>query len=77
MHFDGGLLAPGLDTLWRLRLRVRARIEARRRARDVRIAPSRFVLRVWDISDSSDLGRMLEVDWPAALTRMSTDSLSS
>jgi hypothetical protein len=74
MHFEGGLPEPWAGVLGRFLERARPRIEARRRAREVKIAPSRFVDRMREISDRSDLGRMLEVDWPAALTRMSTDS---
>lgn len=67
MHFDGLFLAAGS-----FRLRIRLRIEARINAREVIIAPSRFVRNVLEISSSSDLGRMLDMEIPAALTRMST-----
>lgn len=68
MHFDGGLvLAVGS-----LRFRTRLRMEARINARDVSIAPSRLVRRIVEISSSSDLGRMFDIEIPAALTRMST-----
>jgi hypothetical protein len=68
IHFEAGFL--GSVRSLRL-LRIRLRMEARRNAREVRIAPSRFVRRILVISESSILGRMLEVDIPAALTRMS------
>lgn len=68
MHLEGGLV-PVAESL---RLRTRLRIAARSNAREVSIAPSRFVRRVWEISANSDLGRMFEIEMPAALTRMST-----
>lgn len=52
----------------------RDRTLARNNARDVRIAPSRFVARIFEISTGSVLGRILEIDIPAALTRTSTFS---
>lgn len=50
----------------------RLRREARRRAREVRIAASRFVRRVREISDAGVLGRMFVLEIPAEFTRMST-----
>lgn len=50
---------------------IRLRIEARMNAREVRRAPSRFVRRIREISVGSDLGRMEEMERPAALMRMS------
>lgn len=47
-------------------------MHARSRARDVKMAPSRFVCRVCEMSSGEVLARMLERDIPAALIRMST-----
>lgn len=68
MHFDRTLI-PAAESL---RFRIRLRIEARINAREVRIAPSRLVRKVVEISSSSDLGRIFDTEIPAALTRMST-----
>ena len=68
MHFDGDLV-PAVESF---RFRTRLRIEARINAREVSIAPSRLVRRIVEISSSSDLGRMFDIEIPAALTRMST-----
>ena len=66
MHFDGGWGAL-LVCVW-----LRLRIEARIRAREVSIAPSRLVRRVSEMSSGEILGRRLEGETPAALMRMST-----
>lgn len=68
IHFERGV-APVASFL---RVRTRLRIAARIRAREVSTAPSRFVRRIWEMSASSDLGRILEMEIPAALTRIST-----
>lgn len=68
MHFEKGFF----PTAGSFRLRIRLRIEARNNAREVSIAPSRFVRRIVEMSSSSDLGRMFDIEIPAALTRMST-----
>lgn len=52
----------------------RDRTHARSIAREVRIAPSRFVDSILEMSTVSVLGRILEIDIPAALTRTSTFS---
>ena len=49
----------------------RPRMEARINARDVSIAPSRFVRRVLEMSSGSAFGKMEETEMPAALTRIS------
>lgn len=59
-------------TLGSFLLRRRLRIEARINAREVSIAPSRFVRRIVEISSSSDLGKMFDMEIPAALTSTST-----
>lgn len=81
MHLDtgrGALFELGCSDESLLRLRFfcfRAlRSEARRRAREVMIAPSRFVRRVWEMSVGEILGRRLLMEMPAALMRMSTVS---
>ena len=66
IHLDSGRVSP-------VRLFSLLRREARRRARDVKIAPSRFVRRVCEISSGDVLGRIFEWEIPAALIRMSTD----
>lgn len=66
MHFDGGWGA------FLVCVRLRLRIEARIRAREVSIAPSRFVRRVSEMSSGVSLGRRLEGETPAAFMRMST-----
>lgn len=68
IHFDGSLVAAAGS----LRLRTRLRIAARIKAREVSIAPSRFVRKIWEISATSERGRMLDMEMPAALTRTST-----
>lgn len=68
IHFERGFAS--VESL--LRVRTRLRIAARIRAREVSTAPSRFVRRIWEMSASSDLGRILEIEIPAALTRTST-----
>lgn len=55
--------------LW---LFARVRMQARSRARDVKMAPSRFVCRICEISSGGNLARMLERGIPAELIRMST-----
>lgn len=52
----------------------RDRTHARSNAREVRITPSRFVASILEMSTGSVLGRILEMDIPAALTRTSTFS---
>lgn len=68
MHFEGDLV----PTAGSLRFRIRLRMEARINAREVSIAPWRLVRRIVEISSSSDLGRMFDIEIPAALTRIST-----
>lgn len=72
IHFDGIFLfsVEGVD----LRFFILARIEERSKALEVRIAASRFVRRISEISSGSDLARTFEIDRPAALTRTSVDS---
>lgn len=65
IHFEGGRVSP-------VRPFNLLRREARRRARDVKIAPSRFVRRVCETSSGDVLGRILELEIPAALIRIST-----
>lgn len=71
MHFDDAGLALVLVGVVVVGFFIRLRIEARMKAREVRRAPSRFVRRIREISVGSDLGRMEEMERPAALTRMS------
>lgn len=68
MHFER-TFCPAVESF---RLRMRLRIEARINAREVSIAPSRLVRRIVEISSSSDLGRMFDIEIPAALTKIST-----
>lgn len=71
MHFDG--FAPSPEEEGEIRLVfMRLRTTARIKAREVRIAPWRFVRMVREMSSGSVLGRRLEGEIPAALTRMST-----
>lgn len=53
-----------------------ARADARRNAREDRIAPSRFVFNVFVMSSGLVRGKIAEIEIPAALTSMSTPSLS-
>lgn len=71
MHFDGDFIVV---VWWLFLFLKRLRINARIRAREVKIAPSRFARSVCEISSGLVLGRMEEMDMPAALTRMSMDS---
>lgn len=72
IHLEGILLFSdeGAD----LRFFILARIEARSKALEVRIAASRFVRRISEISSGSYLARTLEIDRPAAFMRISVDS---
>lgn len=65
MHFEGiSVVKP--------RFLERLRIAARSKAREVRIAPSRFVRRVWVMTCGSVLASIFVVDIPAELIRIST-----
>lgn len=69
MHFDAGASVASAAPP---RFRTQLRMAARRNAREVSSAPSRFVRRICAISAGSVRGRMVEPVMPAALTRMST-----
>ena len=65
IHFEGiSVVKP--------RFLERLRIAARSKAREVRIAPSRFVRRVWVMTCGSVLASIFVVDIPAELIRIST-----
>lgn len=68
MHLDAAVLPLVVGVL---DLFIRLRIDARMKARDVSSAPSRFVRRMREISVGSNLGRIEEMERPAALMRMS------
>ena len=70
MHFEGG--GASAEGAAADRIFTLLRMEARTSAREVSRAPSRFVRRTCEMSDGSVRGRMLELEIPAALTRMST-----
>jgi len=74
MHLEEG------EVCWEPALTPRdlrpARTDARRNAREDRIAPSRFVFNVFVMSSGLVRGKIAEIEIPAALTSMSTPSLS-
>jgi hypothetical protein len=70
MHFEASGVVLVLSSV---RFFMRFLIATRTKAREVRMEPSRFVRRTWEMLLGEVWGRTREVEIPAALMRMVTD----